>query len=274
MAHGVGFDHAPSRMIQSKRRTSSIVRPPKRPPGAARARSRGKPRTLTIDVGGTGIKMLVLDEHGKPVNQRSRQLTPKPASPAAVLATIATMLKEQPRFDRVSAGFPGVVTHGVVKAAANLGTELWSGHDLRRSLEALTQAPVRVLNDAELQGYGVIQGRGVEMVLTLGTGIGVALYTSGHLVPNCELGHHPWRKGKTYEQRLSDAVLRQIGKRRWGRRVGQMIAEIEPIFNYDTLYLGGGNARHLKLKLPANVKVFSNVDGMTGGLRMWRDDVA
>lgn len=228
-------------------------------------------RTLTIDIGGTGIKMLVLDAHGKPITERARELTPKPSTPAAVLRVIEKMIEQHRPFERVSVGFPGVVIRGTVKVAANLGTAVWAGYDLGKALRALARVPVRVLNDAELQGYGVIRGHGVEMVLTLGTGIGVALYTNGRLVPNCELGHHPWKKGQTYEQRLGDATLKRIGKRRWCRRVRQMIAELEPIFNYDTLYLGGGNARLLRFKLPENVKLFTNVDGMSGGIRMWTD---
>jgi len=127
-----------------------------------------------------------------------------------------------------------------------------------------------VVNDADLQGYGVISGHGVELVLTLGTGLGSALYVDGHAVPNLELGHHPFKKRKTYEQRISDAQLKRIGKKRWRRRVREMLAQLEPIFNYDRLYLGGGNARFLK-KVPDNVQVFENVEGLRGGVVLWRD---
>ena len=122
------------------------------------------------------------------------------------------------------------------------------------------------------RGYGVILGKGVELVLTLGTGLGSALFSKGHLVPNLELGHHPFKKGKTYEERISDKELKQIGKKDWSRRVKEAIDTLEPIFNYDVLHLGGGNARHLRVKLPGNVRIFTNVDGMTGGLRLWEHD--
>jgi polyphosphate glucokinase len=269
-------------MSQGKREKSTRRRQPKREGstesggstggGPARGPLQSKAtRTLTIDIGGTGIKVLLLDAHGKPISERARELTPKPSTPAALLRVLEKMIEQHRPFERVSVGFPGVVVRGTVRAAANLGTEVWAGYDLGKALRSIARVPVRVLNDAELQGYGVIQGRGVEMVLTFGTGIGVALYTNGHLVPNCELGHHPWKKGHTYEQRLGDATLKRIGKRRWCRRVRQMVAELEPIFNYDTLYLGGGNARLLRFKLPDNVKLFTNVDGMSGGIRMWTD---
>lgn len=228
-------------------------------------------RTLAIDVGGTGIKMLVLDEKGVPVNERARELTPKPSKPGAVLKVIASMLATQPPFDRVSVGFPGVVVNGVVHTAPNLGGAIWRGRNFQADLEKLTGKPVRVINDADLQGYGVIDGSGVELVLTLGTGMGAALFVNGHLVPNLELGHHPFEKGKTYEERVSDAALKRVGKKEWNKRVAGALSQLAPIFNYQTLHLGGGNTAYLKFKLPSNVRLFTNVDGMTGGVRLWDD---
>jgi len=226
-------------------------------------------RTLAIDIGGTGIKMIVLDSDAKPVNGRARTLTPHPATPEAVLNVIATMVPAQPDFARASVGFPGVVRRGVTLTAPNLGSDFWANFPLQERVAALVQRPVRVINDADLQGYGVISGKGVELVLTLGTGLGAGLYVDGRLVPNLELGHHPWKKDRTYEERLSDAELKEIGKKHWSRRVLEMIAQLEPIFNYDTLYLGGGNAEDIKGDLPANVKLFTNVEGMAGGVKLW-----
>ncbi len=228
-------------------------------------------RTLAIDIGGTGIKMIVLDPGGHPLNERARELTPHPASPKAVLSVIRKMVPAQPKFDRVSVGFPGVVVRGVVRTAPNLDNKLWAGHDLQTEIHAIAKKPVRVINDADLQGYGVIRGNGVELVLTLGTGLGAALFVDGHLVPNLELGHHPFRKGETYEERVSNAELKRIGKKRWGKRVHRVIEQLEPIFNYDDLYLGGGNARKLDHDLPKNVHVFENVEGLAGGIRLWAD---
>jgi polyphosphate glucokinase len=226
-------------------------------------------RTLAIDIGGTGIKMIVLDSAAKPVNERARTLTPHPATPEAVLAIIKTMVAEQPAFDRVSVGFPGVVKRGVIQTAPNLGTDLWHAFALETHITDIVKRPVRTMNDADLQGFGVIAGVGVELAITLGTGVGAGLYVDGRLVPNLELGHHPWKKEQTYEDRLSDRELKEIGKKHWSRRVGEMIEQLEPIFNYDMLYLGGGNAEHIKADLPANVKLFTNVEGMTGGVKIW-----
>ena len=228
------------------------------------------PRTLTIDIGGTGIKMIRLDARGRPIGERDRELTPDPRSPAAVLKVIRHMLKKQGPFDRVSVGFPGVVVRGVVRTAPNLGTRAWSDVDLQSRIARITGKRTRVLNDADLQGYGVIYARGVELVLTLGTGLGSGLYVDGHLVPNLELGHHPFRRGRTYEELVSDAELKRIGPRRWRERVEDVIGQLAPIFNYDHLHIGGGNARHLRA-LPPDTRVFDNVLGMTGGIRLWQD---
>lgn len=227
------------------------------------------PRTLSIDIGGTGLKMLVLDSRGRPLNERARVPTPRPATPTAVLRALRGLIRQQPRFDRVSVGFPGVVRRGVVETAPNLDPS-WHGHDLEASLRRLTGKPVRACNDADVQGLGDISGRGVEMVLTLGTGLGSALFVDGRLVPNLELGHHPFRRGGTYEDHVGRAALDKIGKKRWRRRVAEVIATLQPIFNYETLYLGGGNARHLKPKdLPKNVRLCSNEAGILGGIKLW-----
>lgn len=241
---------------------------------AALLRARENPatlRTLCIDIGGTGVKMIVLDPAGRPMNERARELTPKPATWSAVLDLIRDMLQKQPPFDRISVGYPGVVRQGVTLTAANLDAS-WLGQNLQTALEAMTHKPTRVINDADLQGYGVIEGTGLEMVLTLGTGVGSALFLDGRLVPNLELGHHPFQKNKTYEERLSDAELKEHGKQKWSKRVGEMVELLSAIFNYDRLHIGGGNAQNIRIDLPANVSMFDNVDGMTGGIRLWDNE--
>jgi len=215
--------------------------------------------------------MLVLDAAGHPVTERTRELTPKPAEPAAVLDLLARMFEEHRPFERVSVGFPGVVRHGVVKTAPNLDTSLWAGQAFEAEIAERAGCPARVVNDADLQGYGVVRGEGVEMVITLGTGVGAALFVNGHLVPNLELGHHPFKKGQTYEERVCEKELDRIGKARWSRRVRQMLDQLAPIFNYDVLYLGGGNARKLVIELPSDVVRFENVQGLRGGIRLWDD---
>jgi polyphosphate glucokinase len=161
------------------------------------------------------------------------------------------------------------VKDGVAQNAPNLGDELWRGVRLNEQLTQLLQRPVRAVNDADLQGLGVVRGKGVELVLTLGTGMGAALFTDGVLVPNLELAHHPLRDGQTYEDLVRDSELKRIGPVEWTGRVLNAIEQLEPIFNYDTLHLGGGNVRHLQAELPNNVRVFSLAEALRGALKLW-----
>lgn len=229
-----------------------------------------RPITLAIDVGGTGLKALLLDARGKAVTDRARVETPRPATPAKVVATIVSLVQGLGSFDRISAGFPGVVIDGVVHTAPNLDGN-WRGFPLAQTFEKKLGRPARVLNDAGVQGYGVIEGKGTELVLTLGTGMGTALYVDGRYVPNLELAHHPFRGKKTYEEYVGGRALEHVGKKKWSRRVGHVLEQIAPIWNPRRIYLGGGNAKHLRLKLPKNVTVTDNVSGLLGGIALWRD---
>jgi polyphosphate glucokinase len=228
-------------------------------------------KTLSIDIGGSGIKMLVLNETGEPLTDRARVETPQPPVPERVLAAIGELVASQGSFDRVSVGFPGVVRHGITYTAVNLD-QAWIGFDLASTLSQQIGKPVRVANDADIQGLGAIAGQGVELVLTLGTGVGSALFLNGKLVPNLEMGHHAFRKGETYEEQLGRAALEEIGAKRWNRRLEKAIAQLERLFNFDRLYLGGGEARKINLDLPENVTVVSNVLGLLGGIALWRDE--
>ncbi len=228
-------------------------------------------RTLAIDIGGTGIKALVLDDTGRPLTERGRLKTPKPATPQAVLDTIAELAKGQGAFDRVSIGFPGVIRKGVASTAPNLDPS-WKGFHLVHHVEQLLGKPVRAANDADVQGFGAICGDGVELVVTLGTGFGSALFVDGRLVPNLEIAHHPFRSTKTYEQELGDAVLKKIGKKKWNKRLEFAIQSLAALFNYDRLYIGGGNAKKVALELPEHVTLISNVAGLLGGIAFWQMD--
>lgn len=167
---------------------------------------------LSVDIGGSGIKAMVLDESGQPITERQRIETPAYPNPPAVLDVIVELAKGQGDFNRVSVGFPGVVQNGVIKTAVNLNKE-WIDYDLAKNLEARLDAPVRVANDADIQGYGAISGQGVELVVTLGTGFGSALFVNGHLVPNLEIAHHPFIKGKTYEQQLGRQAMKKKARK-------------------------------------------------------------
>ncbi|MBV9443986.1 MAG: ROK family protein [Acidobacteriaceae bacterium] len=228
-----------------------------------------KPLTLAIDVGGTGIKGLVLDANGKPLTERERIDTPQPATPAAMLKIMDAIAEKMGNFDRVSVGFPGVVKHGATLTAHNLDAK-WIGLDLQKVLSRRWNRPVRVANDAAVQGSAAIRGKGVELVITLGTGFGSSLFIDGRLVPGLELAHHPWRKDRTYEDYLGRQGLSKYGRKRWNKLLEKAIVQIESLFNYDHLYIGGGNAVKIDFPLPKHVTRVPNQDGLLGGVALWR----
>jgi polyphosphate glucokinase len=227
------------------------------------------PVTLAVDIGGTGMKVMALDARGNPLTERLRTPTPDPATPARMLSALEKMKKQMPAFDRITVGFPGVIKQGKTWTAANLDPG-WIGFPLQATLEKRWDKPVHLANDAAVQGYGAITGEGVELMLTLGTGLGSALFTNGHLCAGLELGHHPWQKGKTYEDYLGRKGYKKYGKRRWNHFLMKAIEQTAKTFNWDKLYLGGGNAKEIIFTLPPNVSVVSNEDGLLGGVALWR----
>jgi polyphosphate glucokinase len=227
--------------------------------------------TLAIDVGGTGLKASVVDEAGQMLTDRVRLPTPVGAPPQQIVETLAGMVAPLGAFDRVSVGFPGVVRNGRVLTAANLGNDKWTGFALAQALEAALAKPVRVANDADLQGLAVIAGKGVEMVITLGTGFGTGLYLEGRLAPHLEIAHHPFRHGETYDQQLGNATRKQIGSARWNNRVKRAIGNMRRLTNFDHLFIGGGNAKKIDFALEPDVTIISNEAGMEGGVALWRD---
>ncbi|MGD9618029.1 MAG: ROK family protein [Alphaproteobacteria bacterium] len=230
------------------------------------------PRTLAVDIGGSGIKLALLDGSGEMIGERVRVPTPpSPAGPDIVAETIERAAAPLGQFDRVSVGFPGMVRHGRVLTAPHLGTELWAGYDLQTALSRRWNRPARVMNDADVHGYGAIKGAGVEMVVTLGTGCGTAIFDNGKAIPHLELSHHPLRRGMTYDQYVGRAARKEIGKKRWNRRVARMIEVLRIVVAFDHLYLGGGNAKHVALDLPDDVSIVPNRFGLTGGFALWRD---
>lgn len=227
-------------------------------------------RTLSIDIGGSGCKAFVLNPQGEPVTERVRLRTPEVPTPPAVLEVLKELAQQSGEFDRISCGFPGVVVEGEIRTAVNLHPD-WVGVNLANELQTITGKPARVANDADIQGLAVIEGKGLEMVLTLGTGMGSALFINGRLVPNLELGHHPFRKSKTYEDYLGEATMKEKGLGKWNTRLAEAIDLLDRIFNYRVLYLGGGNAKRIDLDLPVNVRTVPNLAGLLGGIHLWRD---
>jgi polyphosphate glucokinase len=227
------------------------------------------PLTLAIDIGGTRLKTGLLDAKGEMVAGPNRVDTPARPTPQAVVEALINLALPLGHFDRISVGFPGVVRHGQVLTAPNLGTEDWRRFRLADTLTEKLGKPTRMMNDAEVQGLGVVTGKGLECVITLGTGMGFSLFQDGHPAPHLELSQHPIQKGKTYDQYIGAAAYRKVGRKRWNRRVERALTCITTLVGYDTLFIGGGNAKALTLDLPANVLVVSNQAGITGGVKLW-----
>jgi polyphosphate glucokinase len=243
------------------------------------------PVTLAVDIGGTGLKAAVLDSAGDLLSDRVRVDTPHPAAPDALVARLCALVAPLPDYDRVSVGFPGMVRAGRVRSAPNLvrtsrrgdavsgrAVAAWSGFDLAGALAAELGKPTKVVNDASMQGAAVVSGCGLELVVTLGTGFGTALFWQGKLTPHLEFAHHPFRKRQTYEQQLGDAARRRAGNKKWSRRVRVAVNTLRALSDFDHVYLGGGNSGHLTVDLGPNATVVDNLAGILGGIRLWDCD--
>jgi polyphosphate glucokinase len=230
---------------------------------------RAGPLTLAIDIGGTRLKAGILASTGRMVAGPERVDTPHPSPPAVVVEALVGLTPTLGKFDRIAIGFPGVVRDGAVLTAPHLGSPAWHGYPLAATLAKRLGAPARLANDATVQGLGVIAGRGLECVITLGTGMGFALFENGRPAPHLELSQHPVSGRKTYDQYIGNEAFRAIGRKRWNRRVRKAIDHINTLTTCDTLYIGGGNAKNLQLELPATARIVSNDAGITGGIRLW-----
>jgi len=229
-------------------------------------------RVLSIDIGGSHIKATILNKKGDLKMEYDKIATPAPANPENVIKAINTLVKDFPAYDKISVGFPGYVKNGVVKTAPNLGTDYWADVDLSKKLEKALGKPTQVVNDADMQGLGVVSGKGLEMVVTLGTGFGTALLMDGHLLPHFELAHLPIKEGITYDKYIGEKALEKEGKEKWNKRMKKVFQILKTVFNYDTLYIGGGNSDELTFKLDKNMKIVTNADGIKGGARLWLNE--
>ncbi len=238
--------------------------------------------TLAIDVGGTGIKASVLDETGHMEHDRVRDDTPYPLSPEGLLGVIESLVAQLPAFDRVSLGFPGMVREGRILSAPHFvsptGPEgdpspklvkAWIGCDLQGALSARLGKPTKVANDADQQGAAVVTGVGLELVITLGTGVGSALFYHGRLCPHLELAHHPFNAKGTYNEVLGDTARKRVGVKKWNKRVVEMVEILRALVFFDHVYIGGGNSMRITSDLGADVSIVSNQAGILGGIKLW-----
>lgn len=231
-------------------------------------------RILALDIGGTGLKAALLNHAGEMLAPAARCPTPPGASPTQLLETVATLIAPLGEFDFISIGFPGAIKHNIVLTAPNLGTKNWHGTDLAALATARFKRPARLANDATMHGLGIIAGEGIEVVLTLGTGMGFALFRDFVPAPQIELGRHVAGEEPSYDDFVGDAALKRVGEMRWKARVQETIGRIHSLVNFDVLYLGGGNARLFSLQeLPEGVILARNEAGLTGGAKLWNAEV-
>jgi polyphosphate glucokinase len=226
-------------------------------------------KILSVDVGGSHVKATILNHTGELQMDYDKIVTPSPANPANLIAGIKNLVKDFPPYNCVSVGFPGYVRDGIVRTAPNLGTEAWAQFNLAEKLGKELGKPVKVVNDADMQGLGVVDGKGLEMVVTLGTGFGTALLLDGHLLPHLEYAHQPISKTHTFDAYIGDAALAKVGKKKWNKRLENVLSILKTVFNYDHLYIRGGNSRRISLKLDDNITIVTNEDGIKGGARLW-----
>lgn len=242
--------------------------------------------TLAIDCGGGGIKGAVLDESGTARANPVRVPTPYPLPTALFVQTIADLADQLPSADRATVGLPGMIRHGVVVATPHYVTKAgprtrvlpelldqWRGFDAQAALQAALGVPTRVLNDAEVHAAGVVAGQGLEVVLTLGTGLGCAVFDGGVLAPHLEMSHAPVKSGVTYDTYIGEHERRRLGDALWSRRVARIIDLLRPVFIWDRVYVGGGNSRHITpstlSRLGDDVVIVPNAAALVGGARIW-----
>ncbi|MCB5945595.1 ROK family protein [Acidocella sp. KAb 2-4] len=232
-------------------------------------------RILSIDIGGTSVKAAVLNAAGEMLAPVRRCPTPRGSTPVTLLEEIVALVAPLGEFDAMSIGFPGAIKRNVILTAPNLGTANWQGTDLAAMASQRFGCPVRLSNDATMHGLGVIAGEGIEVVLTLGTGMGFALFRDGVPAPQIELGRHVAGEAPSYDDFVGDAALKRSGEARWKAHVLETLRRVRDLVNFDTLYLGGGNARLFTPdELPGGVKLAMNEAALAGGAKLWRDDVS
>jgi polyphosphate glucokinase len=215
-------------------------------------------RVLVIDVGGTHVKVLAT---GK---KEHREVESGPTMTAQQMVTAVKQLAAGWKYDAVSIGYPGPVAHNrPLHEPRNMGGG-WVGFDFPSAFGC----PVKLINDAAMQALGSYKG-GHMLFLGLGTGLGSAMVVDG-LVEPMELGHLPYRKGRTYEDYLGLRGLKRLGKKRWRHHVTVVVGLLRAALEPDDVVIGGGNAKKLN-ELPPGCRLGDNANAFTGGFELWKD---
>lgn len=211
---------------------------------------------LAVDVGGQHVKVLATGQ------SESRRMVSGPSMTAEQMVAGVKDMTRDWAYDVVSLGYPGQVVHNMpAHDPINLGSG-WIGFDYA----AAFGRPVRIINDAAMQALGSYEG-GRMLFLGLGTGLGSAMIVDGHLEP-MELGHLPYKKGRTYEDYVGRRGLKQGGKKKWRQEVQRIIDVFRRALQPDYIVIGGGNAK-LLADLPPDVRLGNNQNAFVGGFRLW-----
>ncbi|HBK06309.1 MAG TPA: ROK family protein [Acetobacteraceae bacterium] len=216
-------------------------------------------KVLTIDVGGTNVKILATGE------KERRKLPSGPKMTPQQMVTEVKKLAEDWEYDAVSIGYPGQVAKGRIESEPHNLAPGWRKFDF----EAAFKCPVKIMNDAAMQALGSYSG-GLLLFLGLGTGLGSAMVAEGVVIP-MELGHLSYRNG-TFEEYLGVAGLKRRGKKKWRAQVAFAVGRWMEALHTDDVVLGGGNAKKLK-EVPPGCRIGSNAYAFLGGFRLW-DPVA
>lgn len=252
-----------------------------------------RPLTLAVDCGGGALKSAVCDDSGRLLTDSRRLPVTYPFTPVDLVEAIVTLRDSATELgavpDRVAVGVPGMIREGrvvytphYIRSAGPHTTALpeleaaWNGLDLASTLQERLGQPVRVVNDSEMHGAALISGRGLEVTLTFGTGLGSAHFLDGRLQAHLELSHAQFVVGATYDQYIGDHVRASIGDAAWSERVVEVVSALFPVFRWDALYVGGGNAHNLSpnalealTQIGPSTRVVANMVALSGGAKIW-----
>lgn len=207
-------------------------------------------KILGIDVGASGIKGAIVDvKKGNLITERFRVPTPVPSKPKAVAKAIADVTEHFEWKGLIGVGFPSIIQNGVAKTAANIDKK-WIGTNVQKLISKATGCPVSVRNDADVAGIAELQfgagkgKKGTIILITIGSGLGSAVFTDGKLLPNSELGHLKF-KGMIAEHYAADSIRKklELSWEDWGTRFNEYLLHLELLFSPDLIILGGGASK-------------------------------
>ncbi len=224
--------------------------------GPMKTKKKAPGRILVLDVGGSHVKLSVTGR------DKVQKFVSGPRMTATAMVKKVRKLVSREAYDAVSIGYPGLVFRGRIAAEPfNLGPG-WVGFDF----EAALGTPVRIINDAAMQAVGSYSGRRM-LFLGLGTGMGATLILDGVVEP-MEIGHLPYKHGRTFEEYVGERGLQRLGKKKWRKTVADVVKHLRKALEVDYVVLGGGNARLLK-KLPRGARLGDNSNALSGGRLIW-----